>query len=39
METIFINTYNSKTDEPNRFKYLLTDKINLKDKKNNSCIY
>ena len=31
METIFINTENSKTSEPNRFK--LTDKRNLKDPK------
>ena len=29
METIFINTHNSKTNEPNRFRYSLTDKLNL----------
>ena len=28
METIFINTHNSKTNEPNRFRYSLTDKLN-----------
>ena len=33
METIFLNTENSKTSEPNRFK--LTDKRNLKDPKKN----
>ena len=30
METIFINTHNSKTSEPNRFRYALNDKLNLK---------
>ena len=29
METIFINTENSKTNEPHRFKLDLTDKLNL----------
>ena len=33
METIFINTENSKTDESNRFRYYFTDKINLKTNK------
>ena len=35
METIFINTENSKTSEPHRFKLDLTDKFNLKDPKKN----
>ena len=35
METIFINTENSKTSEPHRSKLDLTDKINLKDPKKN----
>ena len=35
METIFINTENSKTSEPHRFKLNLTDKLNLKDSKKN----
>ena len=30
METIFMNTLNSKTNEPNRFIYQFTDKWNLK---------
>ena len=29
METIFINTENSKTNEPHRFKLDFTDKLNL----------
>ena len=32
MEIIFVNTENSKTSEPHRFKLNLTDKLNLKDK-------
>ena len=32
METIFINTHNSKTSEPNRFRYALNDKLNLKNR-------
>ena len=31
METIFMNTENSKTNEPHRFKLYLTDKLNLKN--------
>ena len=31
METIFMNTEDSKTDEPHRFKKDLTDKLNLKN--------
>ena len=30
METIFMNTSNSKTSKPNRFVYQFTDKLNLK---------
>ena len=30
METFFMNTRNSKTSEPNKFVYHLTDKLNLK---------
>ena len=33
METIFINTENSKTNEPHRFKLDLKDKLNLKNLK------
>ena len=33
METIFMNTKNSGTNEPRRFKLDLTDKLNLKDPK------
>ena len=33
METIFMNTENSKTSEPNRFELDLTDKVNLKNPK------
>ena len=31
METIFMNTENSKTSKPHRFKLDLTDKLNLKN--------
>ena len=31
METIFMNTGNSKANEPRRFKLDLTDKLNLKN--------
>ena len=31
METIFMNTENSKTNEPHRFKLNFTDKLNLKN--------
>ena len=30
METFFMNSKNSKTNEPNRFKYDLIDKLALK---------
>ena len=33
METLFMNTENSKTSEPHRFRLDLTDKPNLKDSK------
>ena len=33
MDTIFINSENSKTNVPYRFKLDLTDKLNLKDLK------
>ena len=32
MDTIFINSKNSKTDESNRFRLYLSDRINLKNK-------
>ena len=35
METIFVNTENSKTSEPHRFELDLTDKLNLKNSKKN----
>ena len=31
METIFMNTENSKTNEPQRFRLTLADKNNFKD--------
>ena len=39
METIFMNTENSKTSEPHRFKLDLTDKLNLKNPNKNMSIY
>ena len=33
MEAIFMNTKNSRTNEPHRFNLDLTDKLNLKDLK------
>ena len=38
METIFINTENSKTNESHRFKLDLADKINLKNPKKNMAL-
>ena len=35
MEKIFMNTENSKTNEPHRFKLDLTDKLNLKNPNKN----
>ena len=44
MGTIFMNTENSKTNEPHRFELALADKLNLKDLNKNMaladlCIY
>ena len=38
METFFINTKNSKTNELNRFKYDLTDKLDLKNPNENMAL-
>ena len=38
METIFLNTENSKTNEPHRFKLDLTDKLNLKNPNKNMAL-
>ena len=38
METIFMNTENSKTNEAHRFRLDLTDKLNLKDPKKNMAL-
>ena len=38
METIFMNTENSKTSEACRFKLNLTDKLNTKDPKKNTAL-
>ena len=38
MEAIFINTENSKTNEPHRFKLDLTDKYNLKNPNKNMAL-
>ena len=35
IETFFMNTKNSKTNEPNRFKYDLTDKLDLRNPNKN----
>ena len=35
METIFMNTLNSKTNKSNRFVYQFTDKLNLKNPNKN----
>ena len=35
METFFMNTKNSKTDEPHRLKYNLLDKLDLKNPNKN----
>ena len=35
METVFMNTLNSKTDESNKFMYQFTDKLNLKNPNKN----
>ena len=38
METFFMNTKNSKTNEPNRFKYDLMDKLDLKNPNKNMAL-
>ena len=38
MEKIFMNTENSKTSEPHRFKLDLTDKLNLKNPNKNMAL-
>ena len=38
METIFMNSKNSKTNEPCRFKLDLTDKLNLKNPNTNMAL-
>ena len=38
METIFMNTENSKTNEPHRFRLSLVDKLNLKDNNKNMAL-
>ena len=38
METIFMDTENSKTSEPHRFKLDLTDKLNLKNPNKNMAL-
>ena len=38
METIFMNTLNSKSDESYRFMYQFTDKLNLKNPNKNMAL-
>ena len=38
MEIIFMNTENSKTNEPHRFTLNLTDKLNLKNPNKNMAL-
>ena len=38
METFFMNIKNSKTNEPNRFKYDLIDKLDLKNPNKNMAL-
>ena len=38
MEKIFMNSENSKTSEPHKFRLDLTDKLNLKDPKKNMAL-
>ena len=38
METIFMNTENSKTSESNKFVYHFTDKLNLKNPNKNTAL-
>ena len=37
-ETFFMNSKNSKTNEPNRFKYDLIDKLHLKNPNKNMAL-
>ena len=38
METVFMNTENSKTNEPHKFRLTLADKLNLKDPNKNMAL-
>ena len=38
MGTVFVNTENSKTNEPHRFRLTLADKLNLEDPKKNMAL-
>ena len=38
METIFVNTENSKSNEPRRFRLSLADKFNLKNSNKNTTL-
>ena len=38
METFFMNSKNRKINEPNRFKYDLIDKLDLKNPNNNMAL-
>ena len=38
METFFMNSKNSKTSKPNRFKYVLIDKLDLKNPNKNMAL-
>ena len=38
METFFMNSKNSKTNEPNRFKYYLIDNLDLRNPNNNMAL-
>ena len=38
MKTILINTENSKSNEPHRFRLILADKINLRDSNKNMAL-
>ena len=38
METFFMNTKNSKTNEPHRLKYNLIDKLDLKNPNKNTAL-
>ena len=38
METVFMNTENSNTSEPHRFRLTIADKLNLKDPNKNMAL-